>query len=810
MKFGGTSVGSPASINNLKTIVEQQTDDCIVVVSALGGITDQLIRAAHLALQPEGAYEELYDAIVNRHHDMIAAVIASEKQPQLLSEVDALLRELATILLGVRLVRDLSAKSLAAIVSYGERISSRIVTALIPGAVRANSCAFIKTQGSDPYTLCSDLTSELVKEAFKERKHVVVCPGFIATDSLTGEITNLGRGGSDYTAAILAAELDAEVLEIWTDVDGFMTADPRLIPAANTISELSYQEATELCNFGAKVVYPPTIYPVCAKNIPIRVFNTWHPDNVGTVIAADVAQGERPIRGISSIRNVALLTVSGLSMVGVIGVNRRIFSALAEAHISVFLVCQASSENSTSLGIQEKDCDEAVNVLNREFEEEIRIGKLNPMTAVKGLAAAAIVGEKMCQSTESAGKLFRTLSRENIRVIAFAQGALGMNISFIVEEKELEKTMHALHESYFSGGKHVLNIFLAGVGTVGGALLDQIAHQQQLLLDQHKIALRVVGIARSRQALICPNGIDLKDWRGQLASAPELDITSFTAQLLQLGLPKSVFVDCTASAEVAARYADLLQSGINVVAANKIAASANDALRLNKAALLGGAQFLHETNVGAGLPIIRTIRDMVLSGDRITRIDAVLSGTLNFVCNRLAEGEKISVAVREAKEKGYSEPDPRIDLSGDDVCKKVVILAREAGWQINKEDVRIEPFLKNNQEDSENAAGETVTEASENAFGQSLQSQDAQWAERVEELRQTGKVLRYVGSITEDGATVSLVAVDASHPFYRLADTENCVMICSVRYPLPLIIRGYGAGADVTAAGVFSDLLALV
>ena len=353
----------------------------------------------------------------------------------------------------------------------------------------------------------------------------------------------------------------------------------------------------------------------------------------------------------------------------------------------------------------------------------------------------------------------------------------------------------------------MLNIFLAGVGTVGGALLDQIAHQQQLLLDQHKIALRVVGIARSRQALICPNGIDLKDWRGQLASAPELDITSFTAQLLQLGLPKSVFVDCTASAEVAAHYADLLQSGINVVAANKIAASANDALRLNKAALLGGAQFLHETNVGAGLPIIRTIRDMVLSGDRITRIDAVLSGTLNFVCNRLAEGEKISVAVREAKEKGYSEPDPRIDLSGDDVCKKVVILAREAGWCINKEDVRIEPFLKDNRE---NAFGEAVTEASENAFWQSLQSQDAQWAERVEELRQTGKVLRYVGSITEEEASVSLVAVDASHPFYHLADTENCVMINSVRYPLPLIIRGYGAGAAVTAAGVFSDLLALV
>lgn len=787
LKFGGTSVGTPSSILNLKQIVCNQQDDCIVVVSALGGITDQLIRAANAALDPEGDYETIYQAIVDRHHAMIADVIDPAKQPALLQETDALLRELGTILLGVRLVRDLSDKSLAAVVSYGERISSRIVTALLPGAVRANSCRFIKTQGK---TLSSELTDRLVKEALGNHGHLTVCPGFISTDAESGEITNLGRGGSDYTAAIIAAALDAEVLEIWTDVDGFMTADPRVIPSACTISELSYQEATELCNFGAKVVYPPTIYPVCAKNIPIRILNTLHPEAEGTIIATGVQEGSNAIRGISSIRGVALLTVSGLSMVGVIGVNRRIFTALANANISVFMVCQASSENSTSLGIQEKDCDAAVEVLNREFAREIRIGALNPMTAVKGLAAVSVVGEKMLHSSATAGQLFQTLSREEIRVIAFAQGALGMNISLIVQESMLGKAMNVLHESFFTGSKKLLRAFVCGVGTVGGALLEQIRKQQSVLSGSEGLDLRVVGIASSRKVLFATDGIDLASWREQLDAAP---VSNLQELLSAKGNEIDVFVDCTASAEVAGGYAALLRNGISVVAANKAAASGDEAAALKQLAQENGAQFLYETNAGAGLPVVSTIQNMVRTGDRILSIEAVLSGTLNFVCNRLAEGCAYSEAVLEAKAKGYSEPDPRIDLSGEDVRKKAVILAREAGWNISKEDVRLVPFA---------AVDQTL---SVDAFLQSLSGQDAAFAGQH-------KQLRYVATVKADGqggatAEVGLQEVEPDSPLFRLADAENIVMIRSERYDLPLIIRGYGAGAEVTAAGVFADLL---
>lgn len=756
-----------------------------MVVSALGGITDQLIRAANEALNSEGDYEQIYQAIVDRHHAMIAEVIDAEKQPALLAEVDALLRELGTILLGVRLVHDLSDKSLAAVVSYGERISSRIVTALLPDAVRANSCHFIKTQGK---TLCAELTDKLVREALADHGHLTVCPGFISTDVETGEITNLGRGGSDYTAAIIAASLDAEVLEIWTDVDGFMTADPRVIKQACTISELSYQEATELCNFGAKVVYPPTIYPVCAKNIPIRILNTLHPEAEGTVIATGVHQGDNAIRGISSIRGVALLTVSGLSMVGVIGVNRRIFSALASANVSVFMVCQASSENSTSLGIQEKDCDVAVEVLNREFAREISIGSLNPMTVVRGLAAVSVVGEKMRTSSATAGRLFHTLSQEQVRVIAFAQGALGMNISLIVPENVLGKTMNVLHDSFFGWPTRVQKVFVCGVGTVGGALLEQVRHQQPLLLQQEHLDLRITGVASSKHVLVNACGIGLADWRNQLEQAPAADLAGSIA-----ASGAQVFVDCSASAEVAALYAGLLKAGISVVAANKAAASGNEACALKQLALENGVKFLYETNAGAGLPVIDTIRNMVRTGDKLTAVEAVLSGTLNFVCNRLAEGCAYSAAVLEAKAKGYSEPDPRIDLSGEDVRKKTVILAREAGWNISLEDVRLKPFA------------EVDRSLSLEAFMTSLTEQDTLFAEER-------KQLRYVATVKADGlggatAEVGLQQVEPDSPLYALSDAENIVIIRSERYRLPLIIRGYGAGAEVTAAGVFADIL---
>ena len=683
LKFGGTSVGSVESIRHIQQIISQQTDDCIVVVSALGGITDQLLKAAHLALEAGEEYMEIYQAIRCRHMDMVNTLITNPTTRQMLClELEGILDELRSILFGVHLVKDLSDKTEAAIVSYGERMSSRIVTAALPGAVRKNSLHFIRTEHKQGQVLLNtELTEALVRKTFATMPHLAVVPGFISRDSQTDEITNLGRGGSDYTASILAATLGAEVLEIWTDVNGFMTADPRLIPNAYTIKSLSYVEASELCHFGAKVVYPPTIYPACAKNIPIRILNTFCPDNAGTIIQTKPEDTTRYVRGLSSIRDVALITVSGLSMVGVIGVNQRIFSALATAGVSVFLVSQASSENSTTLGIQEKDCDTAVEVLTREFAEEIKVGSMYPMLVQQGLAAVSIVGENMHNMPGIAGKLFGTLGRNGISVIAFAQGAKETNISFVIPAQQLSKTMNVLHDSFFLSENKVLNVFVCGVGTVGAQLLEQIHQQQHMLLHEQHLQLNVVGIANSRTAIFNADGIDLSNYRDQLKFANPLSLSTINSQLSTLY--NSVFVDCTASADVASIYQSLLDNNISVVTANKIAASSEYShyLRLKQTALDRGVKFLFETNVGAGLPIIGTINDLRNSGDKILRIEAVLSGTLNFIFNEIAADVPFSETIRRAKEQGYSEPDPRIDLSGKDVIRKLVILAREAGYQ---------------------------------------------------------------------------------------------------------------------------------
>ena len=799
LKFGGTSVGSVDSIRQIQHIISQQTDDCIVVVSALGGITDQLLRAAHLALENGEEYMEVYQQIRQRHLDMIQTLIENTTVRQMLChEIERILDELRSILFGVHLIKDLSPKSEAAIVSYGERMSSRIVTAALPGAVRKNSLEFIRTEHKHGQILLnSELTDQLVREAFSPMPHLAVCPGFISRDSQTDEITNLGRGGSDYTASILAASLGAEVLEIWTDVNGFMTADPRLIPEAYTIQSLSYVEATELCNFGAKVVYPPTIYPVCAKNIPIRILNTFCPDNAGTIIQAQTEKDARYVCGLSSIRDVAMITVSGLSMVGVIGVNQRIFGALANAGVSVFLVSQASSENSTTLGVQDKDCDVAVEVLTREFAEEIKIGSMYPMLVQQGLAAVSIVGEKMKNMPGIAGKLFGTLGRNGISVIAFAQGAKETNISFVVPQQQLSKTMNVLHDSFFLSENKVLNIFICGVGTVGAQLIEQIQQQQSTLLREQHMQLNVVGIANSRTAISNAEGIDLTNYRDQLQEAEPLRLATINAQLSTLH--NSIFVDCTASAEVADTYLTFLENNISVVTANKIAASGayTHYLRLKQTALKHDVKFLFETNVGAGLPIISTINDLRNSGDKILRIEAVLSGTLNFIFNELSAEVPFSETIRRAKEQGYSEPDPRIDLSGKDVIRKLVILAREAGYPVEQEDVEKHLFVP-----------EDYFQGSVDDFWKRLPELDADFEARRQELEKNGLRWRFVASLNEGKTRVSLETVDATHPFYQLEGSNNIVLITTERYhDYPMMIRGYGAGAGVTAAGVFANIM---
>ena len=803
MKFGGTSVGSAESILRVKSIVEKQTEPVIVVVSALGGITDKLIRTSQMAVEGDALYQKSFDEIKQRHDEMIDAVIPTgEKRNELQANVDGLLEELRSIYQGVYLIRDLSPKTQAAIVSYGERISCQIVATLIDAAECFDSREFIKTEfKAGKNRLVKELTNKLVCQNWQNLPQTSIVGGFISTDVESGEVTNLGRGGSDYTASIIAAALNASVLEIWTDVDGFMTADPRVISSAYVIPELSYIEAMELSNFGAKVVYPPTIYPVCIKHIPILIKNTFNPDAPGSIIKDEVQDDSKSIKGISSIKGTTLITVSGLSMVGVIGVNRRIFTCLADNGISVFMVSQASSENSTSIGVQDEDADEACRVLDLEFQKEIEDGSMFPMLAEKGLATVAIVGENMKHTPGIAGKLFGTLGRSGISVIACAQGASETNISFVINQNFLRKALNVIHDSFFLSEYQVLNLFICGVGTVGGSLLEQIHHQQEKLMRELRLKLNVVGIASSNKAIFTREGIALDTYRQQLADAPQSDILRLRDEVIGMNIFNSVFIDCTASAEVAGLYADFLEHNINVVAANKIAASSDYAnyRRLKQIAQKRGVKFLFETNVGAGLPIIRTINDLHNSGDKILRIEAVLSGTLNFIFNTISKDIPFSETVRMAKEEGYSEPDPRIDLSGKDVIRKLVILAREAGYEISQEDVEAKLFIPQSFFDG------TIDE-----FWKNLPSLDADFEERRKELEKDNKVWRFVAKLENGKASVSLQEFESNHSFYVLEGSNNIVLLTTERYrEYPMLIQGYGAGASVTAAGVFADIMSL-
>lgn len=805
LKFGGTSVGSVKSILSLKQIVENEAkkQPVVIVVSALGGITDKLIATSKLAVAGDEEWKTEFDAMVDRHHKMIDTIITDTKaREDLFIKVDALLDQLRSIYFGVFLIHDLSEKTSDAIVSYGERLSSLIVSTLVKGSKWYDSREFIKTVDKNgKHVLDAELTTELVVKTFCELPRISLVPGFISSDRDSKEITNLGRGGSDYTAAIIAAALNAEVLEIWTDVDGFMTADPKVIKTAYTINELSYIEAMELCNFGAKVIYPPTIYPVCVKNIPIRVKNTFNPESDGTIIKQKIENNLKPIKGISSISGTTLITVTGLSMVGVIGVNRRIFTALAQQGISVFLVSQASSENSTSIGVRDQDAEKAVNVLDNEFAKEIETGAMFPMHAESGLATIAIVGENMKHTPGIAGKLFGTLGRSGISVIACAQGASETNISFVIDGKYLRKSLNVLHDSFFLSEYKVLNLFICGVGTVGSKLIEQIRSQYEELKEHSRLKLNVVGIASSHNAIFCREGLDLDNYREQLQASEPSSPEKLRDTILSMNIFNSVFVDCTASKDVALLYQSFLEHNVSVIAANKIAASSKyeDYLKLKTTAMMRGVKFRFETNVGAGLPIIGTINDLCNSGDKILRIEAVLSGTLNFIFNAISAEVPFSETVRLAKEQGYSEPDPRIDLSGTDVVRKLVILAREAGYKVEQEDVEKHLFVP-----------EEYFQGSLEDFWKNLPALDADFEARRKELEAEGKRWRFVATMDGGKVNVALKTVDRNHPFYNLEGSNNIVLLTTERYKeYPMQIQGYGAGASVTAAGVFANIMSI-
>lgn len=805
LKFGGTSVGSVKSILSVKQIVEKEAkrQSVIVVVSALGGITDQLLRTARMACKGDNGWKASYQQMVERHHSMIDTIFQDPiDKVELFNQTDALLEQLRSIFFGVNLIQDLSQRTEDVIVSYGERLSSRIVARLIQGSRWFDPFMFIKTTDvGSKHILDSEVTYDLVCQTFHDAPRVAVVPGFIATDCRTGEITNLGRGGSDYTASIIASALKAEALEIWTDVDGFMTADPKVIKTAYTINELSYVEAMELCNFGAKVIYPPTIYPVCIQHIPIRVRNTFNPSSKGTVIKDEIKNDQKPIKGISSIKGTSLITVSGLSMVGVIGVNHRIFSTLAKEGVSVFLVAQASSENSTSIGVQDADADKAVDVLNKEFAQEIEDGRMFPMHAESGLATIGIVGENMKHTPGIAGKLFGVLGRSGISVIACAQGASETNISFVIQSKYLRKALNVIHDSFFLSEYKVLNLFICGVGTVGGKLIEQIRQQYDRLKETSRLKLNVVGIASSHHAIYDRDGLDLADYRKQLDTSEESTPKKLHDTVIGMNIFNSVFVDCTASKEISNLYQDLLEHNISVIAANKLAASSDyeDYIRLKRTAIARGVKFRFETNVGAGLPIIGTINDLLNSGDRVLKIEAVLSGTLNFIFNEISADVPFSETVRRAKEEGYSEPDPRIDLSGTDVVRKLVILTRESGYRIEQENVEKDLFVP---DDYFNGSVED--------FWKRLPLLDAGFEEKRKKIEAEGKRWRFVAEMEAGKAKVSLKAVDRTSPFYNLEGSNNVVLLTTERYKeYPMQIQGYGAGADVTAAGVLANIMSI-
>ncbi|MDD4727463.1 MAG: bifunctional aspartate kinase/homoserine dehydrogenase I, partial [Dysgonamonadaceae bacterium] len=694
LKFGGTSVGTAENIKKVKDIVLSQKTDTIVVVSALHGVTDELLSVAHIASTGTTPFYDQLNRIKQTHYAIIEELFQDPTSIRVI--IDELLNELEQILTGIALVRELTAKTLDRIEGIGERISSYIVAQYI-GKQRIDMSELIRTDSNFGNAIVDfETTAQNITKAFSDFSGVAVVPGFISKNQ-KGEYTTLGRGGSDYTAAIISAALNVELLEIWTDVNGFMTADPSVIRKAYTIPELSYSEAMELSHFGAKVIYPPTISPVYQKGIPIHIKNIMDPNGQGTTISKESENGkERIIKGVSSISNITLLTLHGTGMVGVTGISMRLFTALAKENVNIILISQASSENSISVAIDEKDCKRAIESIEYEFQREITKGQINLVEKESDLAIVAIVGENMKRTTGIAGKLFSTIGKNGINIIAIAQGASELNISWVVRKEELRKTLNVVHESFFLSENVELNVFLMGVGTVGGNLLQQLSRQQQKLKEEKHLKIKLVGVANSRKMAFDRDGIDIDNFKDALNNSKEASsLQGFVSRINEMNIYNSVFVDCTASEDVISIYKEILQSNVSIVAANKIAASSDfqSYQELKRIAKKKGVKFLFETNVGAGLPIINTLNDLIDSGDKILKIEAVLSGTLNYIFNVLSAETPLSKTIQLAKEKDYSEPDPRIDLSGVDVARKILILARESGYPIEMNDVKINRFL---------------------------------------------------------------------------------------------------------------------
>jgi bifunctional aspartokinase / homoserine dehydrogenase 1 len=800
LKFGGTSVSSAENIRMVKGILEQQEKGCVVVVSAFGGVTDHIIRTAQLAHLRDSSWLAECKVLRERHQQVAETLLEGTTRQEAIEEVNRMMDEFEEILDGVFRLRDLSHKTMDRLLSFGERLSASLIARDIKGARYVDARQLIRTNiDFGRATVQYETTNKEIVAQLGALDHTVLIPGFIASGP-EGETTTLGRGGSDYTAAIIAAALKADVLEIWTDVNGFMTADPRIVSKAYPVECMSYEEAMELSHFGAKVIYSPTLTPAYKANVPIRVKNTFRAEQPGTLISTvSSCENNEMIKGISSINEVTLITVKGTGMVGKTGTSARVFSSLASYDVNVILITQASSEMTISFAVSPSDRDRAVKALNVEFEIEIMHRREMEIETMDQLSIIAIVGEGMRHRPGISAILFKSLGRNGISVIATAQGSSELNISVVIEEQSLKKALNVIHEGFFLSGYRELHLYLAGLGNVGKKLLLQLQKQQEKLMENLKLKVNLVGIMNSRKMLIDPDGIDPATYLERLEQGEASDLDRLIEEISFHNLRNSVFIDCTANDRVGMVYDRLFEKYVSVVTANKIAASSSYDYysSLKSAAILKGVKFSFETNVAAGLPVISTINDLIMSGDRILKLEAVVSGTLNYIFNTMSHEIPLSKAIRMAKEEGYSEPDPRLDLSGTDVKRKLLILARESGYRLEEKDIEVEPFLP-----------EALFQGTLDAFWEGIEKLDRQFEEMRLRIEEKGLKWRYLATLENGKGKMGLVEVDSSHPVYPLEASNNIILITTDRYrELPLIIKGYGAGAEVTAAGVFADVI---
>ncbi|MEM6515194.1 MAG: bifunctional aspartate kinase/homoserine dehydrogenase I [Bacteroidota bacterium] len=810
LKFGGTSVGSAENIERVISILEKSAinSKVIGVVSAIGGITDLLLSAGELAQTKDKGYLECFDTIRNIHLEMLSSLLGS-KNTALLCNLEAELQSLKDFLDGIYLINELSAKTSDKLVSFGELLSSYIIAETMKSrginAERKNSQDLIVTNSVfSKAEVKYAKTNENVTNYFKHAEEAItILPGFISK-SENGEITTLGRGGSDFTAAIVAAALNVEKLEIWTDVSGMFTTNPKAVKHAFPIENLSYQEAMELSHFGAKVIYPPTVQPVLDKNIPIFIKNTMAPEDIGTKISSSSAMASgkniNPVKGISNVNNINLLTLQGNGMVGIPGFSKRLFETLAQNKINVIFITQASSEHSICFGVEAGDSNLAKESIDETFENEISLRKIDPLIVEKELSIIALVGDKMKSHQGISGKMFSTLGKNNINIRAIAQGASEKNISAVIAEKDVKKALNTLHERFFETPTKQLNVYITGVGNVGERLVEQIKQQKGYLKEQLKLNLKVVGLSNSRTMVLDASGINLTNWKDKLKNGQKASSKGFLESARSYNLRNSIFVDVTANAEIAASYPEYLKESIAVVACNKIACSSNfDTYnQLKSLSRKYNAPFLFETNVGAGLPVIDTLNNLVASGDKITSIQAVLSGSLNYIFNNFNDKTRFHDIVKKAQIEGYTEPDPRIDLSGVDVARKILILARESGIEMNLEDIDNQSFLT-----PENEQANTVE-----AFYDSLIEHEDHFQSLYNSAKNNNAQLKYVADFNGIKAQVGLQEIPEGHPFYNLEGKDNIVMYYTKRYPeQPMIIKGAGAGAEVTASGLFADII---